>query len=185
MYKFYSFFFRTFLVPWGQQVFSILCQIIPETIKRLNFSMSLDRYITLLTQIRNIRKTILRTQKPLTISRVGLETAPTQGASWLLHDDNADTQLTAGVLIPLIFLRSLLRKHIPGSDQSFRYLELHCLSSIDEPCCSSSCWSAPPTWSSTTLPWSVHKYSSLIPLLISKSTNFNQSYANISKLSFF
>jgi len=27
-------------------------------------------------------------------------------------------------------LRSLLRKHIPGSDRSFRYLELHFLSSI-------------------------------------------------------
>ena len=65
--------------------------------------------------------------------------------------------------LPINFLRSLLRKLVHGSDRSFRYLELHCLSSIDKPCCPSSCWSAPPTWSSTTLPWSTIWYPTLIP----------------------
>ena len=38
------------------------------------------------------------------VRRVRLVTAPTQGASWLLHADDADTELAAGVLIPLISL---------------------------------------------------------------------------------
>ena len=84
--------------------------------------------ITLLTQIRNIRKMILPTQMPSPIlktcvsisamkrphvnltplhipfpalsqvRRVELVTAPTQGASWLLYDDDADTQLAADML---------------------------------------------------------------------------------------
>jgi len=40
--------------------------------------------------------------------------------------------------LPINFLRSLLRKLVHGSDRSFRYLELHCLSSIDKPCRPSS-----------------------------------------------
>ena len=116
--------------------------------------------------------------------RVELVTAPTQGASWLLHDDDADTQLAVGVLIPKgsqFIMHS--RDNIIAHSQHDKHRSLP--TDFDKPCCPSSCWSAPPTWSSTTLPWSGIKYSSLIPLLISKSTNFNSVlYANISKLSF-
>jgi len=111
------------------------------------------------------------------VRRVELVTAPTQGAYWLLHDDHADTQLAAGVLIPegsQFIMHS--RDNIIVHSQHDKPRSLP--TDFDKPCCPSYCWSAPPTWSSTTLPWSVIKYSSLIPLLISKSTNFN-SYMQI------
>ena len=103
------------------------------------------------------------------VRRVGLVTAPTQGASWLLYDDDADTQPTAGVFIPKgsQFIMHF-RDNIIAHSQHDKPRSLP--TDFDKPCCPSSCWSAPP---------------SLIPLIISKSTNFNSVlYANISKLSF-
>ena len=119
------------------------------------------------------------------VRRVELVTAPTQGASWLLYDDDADTQLAADVLTRRVPSLSW----IPETTSSLNRIMIKPRSlpptRLDKPWCSSSCWSAPPTWSSTSLPWSTHKYLSLIPLLNSKSTNFNSALcANISKLSF-
>ena len=52
---------------------------------------------------------LLRSTPPLYTSqslcqvrRVVLVTAPTQGASWLLHDDDADTQLAVGGAYPRV-----------------------------------------------------------------------------------
>ena len=93
---------------------------------------------------------------PLSQSRrVELVTARTQGATWLLHVDDTDTQLAAGVLIPegsQFIMHS--RNNIIAQSQHDKLRSLP--TNFDKPCCSSSCWSAPPTWSSTTLPWNIH-----------------------------
>ena len=171
----------------------------------------------LLAQIRNIRKTILPIQMPLTIfktyesisaspptchprsfvpppplytsqplsqvRRVELVTALTQGAIltplWWWHRYSTSSRRAYPKGSQFIMLS---RDNIIAQSQHDKPRSLP--TNFDKPCCSSSCWSAPPTWSSTTLPWSAHKYSSLIPLLISKPTNFNPTWETISKLSF-
>ena len=124
----------------------------------------------------------LYTSRPLSSQsrRVELVIAPTQGATWLLHHDDADTQLAAGVHARGFTVHhAFQRQHNRSNASMIKRRSLP--TRLDKPCCSSSCWSATPTWSSTTFPWSAHKYISLIPLLISNQPILTLSYANISK----